>query len=146
MPPSSSATVSPTSTGGTTAAEGALAIAAAQAYLTELNTAQVSRSTTALRALFVPGCIVCDQDTARIDDWRVSGRTLVGGSLSYAEVRVEAWYDATNLLLVGQMTTTPATLKDASGKVVDRFDGGVGQKRMLMVKLSGIWLVKGFAS
>ena len=135
-----------TSTMGVTATEEAAAIAAAQAYLAEFNRAIVSRSTTTLRTKFAPGCVACEGDAAKIDALKASGRTMLGGSLTYTDARVEVWYDPTRLLLQGQMTTEAGTVKDAAGKVVDHFDGGAGAKRILMAKLAGVWLVEGLTS
>ena len=141
-----SSTPTATSTMGVTTTEEAAAIAAAQAYLTEFNRAIVSRSTTTLRTLFAAGSVACEGDAAKIDALKASGRTMVGGTLTYANARVEVWADPTHVLLQGEMTRAEATVKDAAGKVVDRFDASTGPKRFVMVRLNGVWLVEGLIS
>jgi hypothetical protein len=126
--------------------EEALAMAAAQTYIAELDRAFVSRSTVAFRTRFEPGCVICEQDADMIDGWLAAGRTVQGGALTYSEVRVVRWDDANHLLLSGQMTTAPSTIKDASGKVVERYAGGVGLVYIPMARVGGTWLVEGISS
>lgn len=135
-----------TSTMGVTATEEAAAIAAAQAYVGALNQAFSTRSTTKLRTLFVPGCVVCERDADMIDGWRTSGRSIAGGALAFGDVTVVRWDNATHLLLKGQMTTAPSEIKDASGRVVDRFPGGTGVVYLPMSRLGAAWLVEGVSS
>ena len=126
----------------TTTSEADLAKAAAQRYVEAMNAALVARSTAEFRKTFVPGCIVCGNDADKMDTDFKSGRIVNGGRITYEKVEVES-SERDGVVLKGTMTVSPVTVRDATGKVVESYPQFSNDRRMIVRRVEGVWLVSG---
>jgi hypothetical protein len=99
------------------------AVAVAEAYYAAFNEGIKTRSSKAFRALATKGCISCNKDAATIDALQKGDRTVDGGAYVF---KPAAKYRVTHRgsdVFVGMVVSSQAaTVKDADGHVVERFD------------------------
>jgi len=155
IPPAGGATQSTSSaapsTSSTTAATATttdddLAIAAAQKYYEAFERAIATRDTSVFRATFTVACRLCKDDAALIDAARASGQTFEGGRFTVTGLHVTSRPQPNRILVRGLVASTPITVRDATGKVLQKSDGGTGTKDFSVWFSDGVWRIEALTS
>ncbi len=135
------------STPATTGTSDQAAIAVAKAYFSAFNEGLKTRDSKPLRSLTTGACIPCNEDADFIDSLAKSDRTVAGGAVDF---RLDQKYPTTRRfggIFVGMVVQNrSATVMDAQGKVVDRFQASVRKTVYLDLYPRGSqWLVRGIS-
>lgn len=145
-PSTSTTSVTASSATPTATNDDEAAKAAVQSYVAGLTEAMVSRSTSSLRDRFWPGCLICEQDAARIDGLAKAGKTAKGGALTWSGAQIESREGTDKVVLQGQVVTSELIIYSPTGAVVDSYPSSLGNKRFLVLRRDGAWKVAGVFS
>ena len=144
-----SATSSPTpggeaTTTSTLSTDEQVAIKAVERFYEALNKAMVSQSTKEFRTIYMPGCEACEQAASKIDATARAGRHIEGGQFAVTGVRVTGHPTNTRLLkLEGTVTSTPISILDSSGRVIEGDPGDSGPKFFILFRSENGWQMSG---
>lgn len=96
------------------------AIAAVDAFYAAANAGADSRSSAALRELYVQSCAPCESIADRIDDLRAKNLTVEGSNARALDVSAMQGTDK-GIGVQGTLRSDAVKLRDAGGNVVDSF-------------------------
>ncbi len=118
------------------------AIAAAKKYYEEFSQALATLDTRSFRSAVQPGCLVCEEDAAKIDSLRAAGRKIAGGQTSIRDPRVESRTAPGEVVVVGTVTVAAMQVSDATGKIVSSSPAKDVVMRLWLRKGQEKWLVQ----
>ncbi len=141
-PSSASVTPSVASSSISTTSDDQRAIEAVQRYYAAFNKALTTLDTTEMRTLYQPGCIVCEQDAAQLEQMAREGKRITGGATTLDTFAVTV-RSGELLGLRANAASEAITVRDRNGKVVAEEPAVTAGKNFTAVKVAGRWLLEG---